>query len=110
MYRTTRLAVLALACTFLASHSAQADAIDGIWCDTKGNAFEIRGNSITTPGGRQLSGAYTRHTFVYVAPEGERASGRTINMALVDDETLHLLIEQDGGNIEVWRRCTDRVS
>jgi len=110
MYRTTRLAALALACTLAAALPAKADAIDGSWCDTKGEFFEIRGNSITTPGGRQLSGTYTRHTFVYVAPQGERASGRTINLALVDDETLHLLIEEEGQSIEVWRRCTDRVS
>ena len=62
MYRTIRLAALALACTFIASHSAQADAIDGSWCDTKGDFFEIRGNRITTPDGRKLSGTYTRHT------------------------------------------------
>ena len=57
-----------------------------------------------------MTGEYSRHTFRYVAPAGERAAGETINMAIVDDETLHLLIESAGGNIEVWQRCTVNVS
>jgi hypothetical protein len=110
MSQTIRFAALVLVSSLGASFPAKADAIDGSWCDAQGEFFEIRGSSITTRGGRTVSGTYTRHTFVYLAPGGEAEAGRTINMALVDDETLHVLVEGSGQGIKVWRRCTDRVS
>lgn len=92
------------------SGTARADAIDGNWCHTEHGNFEIRGNNILTPGGSQMTGEYSRHTFRYIAPTGERAATKAINMAVIDDETLHLLVEEADGNIEVWRRCHVNVS
>jgi hypothetical protein len=80
------------------------------WCHAAGGNLEIHGSDIITPGGAQISGDYTRHTFRYVAPTGERAEGHTINMASIDDETMHLIVEQPGATIEVWRRCAVNVS
>jgi len=31
-------------------------------------------------------------------------------MALIDNETLHLLIEGSNGEIEIWRRCSVHTS
>jgi hypothetical protein len=92
------------------SGPAHADAIDGNWCHPAGGNLEIHGSDIITPGGAQISGDYTRHTFRYVAPTGERAEGHTINMASIDDETMHLIVEEPGATIEVWRRCAVNVS
>ena len=89
---------------------AHADAIDGNWCNPEGGNFEIRGSEILTPGGTRMAGVYTRHTFRYVAPDGDRASGQSTNMALIDNETLHLLIEGSNGEIEIWRRCSVHTS
>ena len=89
---------------------AHADAIDGNWCHPAGDNLESRGSDIITPGGAQISGDYTRHTFRYVAPTGERTEGKTINMASIDDDTMHLIVEQPGATIEVWRRCAVNVS
>lgn len=92
------------------TRTALADAIDGNWCHVEGGNLEIQGPKIMTPGGTRMTGEYSRHTFRYVAPNGERAAGSTINMALVDDETLHLLIEGGDGEIEIWRRCAVHTS
>lgn len=92
------------------SDTARADAIDGNWCHADHGNFEIRGSNILTPGGTQMTGEYSRHTFRYIAPTGERAATKPINMAIVDDETLHLIVEEADENIEVWRRCHVNVS
>ncbi|MEH6752882.1 MAG: hypothetical protein V7788_01790 [Alphaproteobacteria bacterium] len=92
------------------STTAQADAIDGNWCHSEFGNFEIRGSNILTPGGLQMTGEYSRHTFRYIAPPGERAATKAINMAIVDDETLHLIVEEPDSSVEVWRRCHVNVS
>lgn len=102
--------VMLVLASMLVATSAQADAIDGNWCHSSHGNLEIRGENIITPGGAQMTGTYTRHTFRYVSPEGERAANQTINMAIVDDETLHLLVEDTGNGIEVWQRCRVNVS
>lgn len=99
----TTVSIAAMLMAFIGP--AHADAIDGNWCHTEHGNFEIRGSSILTPGGTQMTGEYSRHTFRYVAPAGERAATKTINMAITDDETLHLIVEEVDGDIEVWRRC-----
>ncbi len=105
----TRFALAAaISCGF--ALPAQADAIDGSWCHPQRGHLEIQGPQVVTPGGASLTGNYTRHTYDYVAPAGEAFGGKTVNMALVDDETVHLVIVDGPGNIEVWRRCTAPVS
>lgn len=106
--RAMLLAGAALACG-LAS-PAHADAIDGNWCHPQRGQLEIRGPQVVTPGGASLTGNYSRHAYEYVAPAGEAFGGKTVNMALVDDETVHLLIVDGPSSIEVWHRCTAPVS
>ena len=55
---------------------SHADAIDGDWCSTDGMRMSIRGEKITTPGGKQIEGNYSRHAFDYVIPVGEKRIGR----------------------------------
>jgi hypothetical protein len=57
-----------LSVSFFLSPIALADAIDGDWCDANGKRMSIRGPSIVTPGGQQISGNYSRHYFSYVIP------------------------------------------
>ena len=108
--RNTCGTLLLVLASMLVTTTARADAIDGNWCHTSHGNLEIRGENIITPGGTQMTGAYTRHTFRYVSPAGERAANQTINMAIVDDETLHLIVEGTDSGIEVWQRCRVNVS
>ncbi len=60
----------------LAATPARADAIDGDWCKADGKRMKIRGPQIITPGGKETSGDYTRHSFVYVVPRRRGGRGR----------------------------------
>jgi hypothetical protein len=35
---------------------------------------------IVTPGGKQMRGEYTRHSFSYVVPAGEPGAGETVSI------------------------------
>ena len=64
------------------SAPARADVIDGDWCNAAGRQMTIRGPEITTPGGKQARGDYTRHSFSYVVPAGEAGAGETVSIIL----------------------------
>ena len=88
---------------------ALADAIDGDWCRMDGGRMSIRGPLITTPGGHQITGHYSRHAFSYTIPLSEPSAGATVSMRLVDPETINLWIgaqTSDETPIETWNRCT----
>jgi hypothetical protein len=90
-----------------------ADAIDGDWCFRDGKHFEIRGPQITTPGGTRMSGQYDRHHFSYVVPGNEANAGQTVQMTLVNEQTVHLRVAAAGSSDappQVWQRCTPRTS
>lgn len=89
----------------LAAGQARADAIDGNWCAEDGRSMIIAGPAITTPGGTRMTGDYARHFFSYTVPAAELHAGARIHMTLVNENTIHLTIEDAGGEIEVWRRC-----
>ena len=65
-----------LSVSFILSSIALADAIDGDWCDSNGKRMSIRGPTMVTPGGQQISGNYSRHYFSYVIPAGETERAR----------------------------------
>jgi hypothetical protein len=101
-----RLSLFAAA-TVAAAGSAMADVIDGDWCATDGRHMSIRGPAITTPGGKQLAGLYSRHSFSYVVPAPEQSAGSTITMRLINPETINLWVGSVAvGPPEVWNRCT----
>jgi hypothetical protein len=99
--------VLFAAVSVAAVSSAVADVIDGDWCATDGRHMSIRGPAIVTPGGKQLAGLYSRHSFSYVIPSPEQSAGATIYMRLVNPETISLWIGSTAvGPPEIWNRCT----
>ncbi|NKB50134.1 MAG: hypothetical protein GKS02_12330 [Alphaproteobacteria bacterium] len=109
----TLLAVGSLTLAVLLPASvAHADAIDGHWCHSKDGRIEISGPSIVTPGGTQLLGTYGRHSFAYVVPATEPAAGATLNMILIDDDTVHLTKGSDATSQtpQIWHRCPAPIS
>ena len=57
------LIALAAAGVLLQTGTGRADAIDGDWCSTDGLRMSIHAEKITTPGGKQIEGNYSRHAF-----------------------------------------------
>jgi len=106
-----RKIMIAAVLFFLTAVPANADAIDGNWCHPDFGRMEILGPQITTPGGNRISGAYDRHAFRHVVPDGEDRAGAEVDMVLVDDDTLHRVVAPGAdAAIEVWRRCRAQVS
>src|SRR5258707_14429574 len=94
----------------LQTGAALADAIDGDWCSTEGMMrMSIRGEKITTPGGKQILGNYSRHAFDYVVPAGENGSGDSVNIILRGE---YLAVSRHGpadGPWRGWRRRKEEV-
>jgi hypothetical protein len=115
VYRETvsmnhRNLLLAAVLLLAAPTAAVADAIDGDWCSTDGQHMTISGDDITTPGGRQMKGNYSRHAFDYVVPAGEPGTGETVSILLRNE---YLAVSRQGPAdvpMKEWRRCANRTS
>jgi hypothetical protein len=104
------LIVLVAAAMLLQTGVGRADAIDGDWCSTDGQRMSIVGEKITTPGGTQIRGNYSRHAFDYVVPAGENGSCETVSIILRGE---YLAISRRGpadGPLTEWRRCKETIS
>ena len=104
------LIVLVAAAMLLQTGVGRADAIDGDWCSTDGQRMSIVGEKITTPGGTQIRGNYSRHAFDYVVPAGENGSGETVSIILRGE---YLAVSRRGpadGPLTEWRRCKETIS
>jgi hypothetical protein len=104
------LIVLVAAGMLLQTGIGHADAIDGDWCSTDGMRMSIRGEKITTPGGKQIEGNYSRHAFDYVIPAGENGSGDVVNIILRGE---YLALSRQGpveGSLREWHRCKEGIS
>ena len=102
--------MLAAVLLLAAPTTALADAIDGDWCSGDGKHMTIRGDDITTPGGKQIKGNYDRHAFDYVVPAGEPGSGESVNIVLRGE---YLAVSRQGAAnapLKEWRRCANRTS
>jgi hypothetical protein len=108
---SARLLVFAVATGLLLQTGiGHADAIDGDWCSTDGMRMSIRGERITTPGGKQIQGNYSRHAFDYVVPAGESGSGDVVNIILRSE---YLALSRQGpaeSPMREWRRCKEDIS
>lgn len=107
---STRLLILLAAAMLLQTGVGHADAIDGHWCSTDGMRMSISGENITTPGGKQIQGNYSRHAFDYVAPAGENGSGDVVNIILRGE---YLALSRQGpveGPVREWHRCKEGIS
>lgn len=72
--------------------------------------MSINGPDITTPGGKRMTGNYTRHAFDYRVPDGEPDSGETVNILLRGE---YLAVSRQGPTdapMKEWRRCANRTS
>jgi hypothetical protein len=102
--------MLAAVLLLAAPTAAFADAIDGDWCSTDGQHMTINGDDITTPGGNQMKGHYTRHVFDYVVPAGEAGAGEMVRILLRGE---YLALSRQGAAdapTKEWRRCANRTS
>lgn len=93
--------------------AARADAIDGHWRHKNGKRLSVHGADIMTPGGAAIKGDYDRHGASYIVPPGEPHAGRSMVMALIDEDTMHM----SEGTLRVspefattWHRCAAAVS
>ena len=93
----------AVVITLVCGGAAHADAIDGTWCSPGGLVLSIEGPEITTPGKHKVIGNYRRHAFAYVVPAGEDPVGETVEMQLLNEDTMDLKLPDR--EIETWRRC-----
>ncbi|MDA0653251.1 MAG: hypothetical protein O3C49_08250 [Proteobacteria bacterium] len=100
---------VAAGAVLLAATAARADAIDGSWC-YRGRHLAIEGPKILTPSGKQLTGNYDRHAFIYKVPAGAKGAGTSIFMGVLDDETMELRVGSELAKPEVWHRCAAPVS
>jgi hypothetical protein len=108
--RLLRLLIVSALGTILAAAPARADAIDGDWCHLDGRTMIIRGSAITIPSAKAITGNYSRHAFSYVIPGGEPGAGATVDMVLLNEETVRLTRGVPPGSAgesepEIWRRC-----
>jgi hypothetical protein len=100
----------AVASALLLASPARADAIDGNWCRADGKHMAIRGPDITTPGGKQTRGNYSRHAFSYVVPEGEAGAGETVEIILRNEFLAHSRQGAADAPLQEWKRCSPTVS
>jgi hypothetical protein len=111
MRRPSFLALFAAAAlAAMAAAPARADAIDGDWCKADGKRMKIRGPAMVTPGGKAISGDYTRHSFVYVVPTGEPGEGETVSIVLLSEYLAHARQGASDAPIQVWNRCPPGVA
>ncbi len=104
------LLICAGAFTTLLTLPARADAIDGDWCRSDGKRMAIHGPDITTPGGKQIRGDYTRHSFSYVIPAGEAGAGETVQIILRNEFLAHARQGTGDAPVQEWKRCSATIS
>lgn len=105
-----RLAAMTAALLVLSVTPALADAIDGDWCRADGKHMSIKGRDMITPGGRQVQGDYTRHSFAYVIPAGEDGAGEAVTIILRSEYLAHARQGGENAPWQEWRRCLPTTS
>jgi hypothetical protein len=97
----------------IGSGAARADAIDGNWCHKNGKRLSVHGSDVMTPGGAAIKGDYDRHGTSYIAPHGEPHAGKSMVMALIDEDTMQMsegTLRVKPESAETWHRCMAPVS
>jgi len=105
MRRSFSLSAIAVGLTLIAT-PALADRIDGDWCNGA-STYHIDGPAIRIPSGKDMTGDYTRHSFHYISPAGEKDAGTEIFMRILSEEDMQLM-RRTGlteSPIENWQRC-----
>ena len=102
-------ATIGISALLLTAPPARADAIDGAWCHETALRIMINGPSIVTPAGTKTKGDYSRHAFSYVVPAGEPGAGTTVEMRLLNEQTVQLRAV-GSASVETWFRCGPTIS
>ncbi len=82
---------------------ANADAIDGDWCNQPGRHLNIDGPNIKTPEGAYITGDYDRHGFSYKSTASGAHANKEIQMQLLSDDLMKMTLPD--GETQNWRRC-----
>ncbi|HEX3347145.1 MAG TPA: hypothetical protein VHS58_03480 [Acetobacteraceae bacterium] len=109
MKRVCVAAALAASGLAAIAPAAHADAIDGHWCREGGLTMMIDGPKIVTPAGTPTQGDYARHYFSYVIPSGEPNAGVTVQMRLLNEDTVQVRETPQSEGV-IWHRCGMPVS
>ena len=104
MAQMCRFFAVAVVSVAVMSSTAYADAIDGDWC-FQTQSLTIRGPTLRTPGGSEITGTYERHSFAYSVPANEPSAGSPVSMQLMGEEMMHVVRGTDSSTPEIWRRC-----
>jgi len=89
---------------------ARADAIDGTWCSERDHQqMTIKGTEAFLPGGRRVTGDYSRHRFSYVIPMPDAEAGRIKLLRLMGERSMMSVSAKPDGTEpsepEGWKRC-----
>jgi hypothetical protein len=108
--RLGRAGLLATGLIMVASEAAWADAIDGTWCSERDHLqMTINGPQAVLPGGRQVTGNYSRHRFMYPIPMPDAEAGRLKVLQLMGEQSMiGITTKPDGSEPsepDHWKRC-----
>jgi hypothetical protein len=108
--RLGRAGLLATGIMIVASASAWADAIDGTWCSERDHQqMTINGPQAVLPGGRHVTGDYSRHRFIYPIPMPDAEAGRQKVLQLMGEHSMAAITTKPDGSEpsepEQWKRC-----
>ena len=94
----------------LSSSCAFADSIDGTWCSERDHRqMTITGPDALLPGGRHITGDYSRHRFSFTIPMPDADAGRVMLLRLMGEMLMVSVIASSDGSApsepEHWKRC-----
>jgi len=103
-------ALMAIGLGTIGADVARADAIDGTWCSERDHRqITIKGTEAFIPGGRRVTGEYSRHRFSYVIPMPDAEAGRIKLLRLMGElNMMSVSAKPDGtepSEPESWKRC-----
>ena len=98
------------AITLEGANAAWADAIDGTWCSERDHRqITLNGPEALLPGGRRVTGNYSRHRFSYIIPMPDADAGRLKILQLMGEVSMMSATANSDGSEpsepERWKRC-----
>jgi hypothetical protein len=108
--RLLRGFLIALILGMMGVDASYADSIDGTWCSERDHhQMTIKGTEAFLPGGRRVTGEYSRHRFSYLIPVPDAEAGRITLLRLMGERTMMSVSAKPDGTEpsepENWKRC-----
>ena len=102
--------LIVAAITLVGTNAAWADAIDGTWCSERDHRqITINGSEAVLPGGRRVTGNYSRHRFSYLIPMPDAEAGQLKMLQLTGEVSMMSATANSDGSEpsepERWKRC-----